>query len=92
MFRTPVNTNEITMIAGDVMTAEKIVRAMVRLGAPLDREDICMWCEECPDEPAEEIAVAGGSPVYEQAQWHSPACPWRLAHELLDQGAEIRSR
>jgi hypothetical protein len=65
-------------------TAEGIVREVVRIGAPLTEDDICVWCEECPDEEAEGIAEAGGAPVYVQAPWHAPDCPWRRAHELLD--------
>jgi hypothetical protein len=67
------------------MNPDQVVRAIVRAGAPLDSLEICMWCIECPDEPAEQIAEAGGSPVNEQADWHAPDCPWRLTHEALDQ-------
>jgi hypothetical protein len=63
--------------------ADEVVRAVVRIGAPLNDLDICLWCEEVPDEAAEAIAEAGGSPVYEQAAWHAADCPWRQAAELL---------
>jgi hypothetical protein len=51
-----------------------------------------MWCVECPDEPAEQVAEAGGSPVNEQPGWHAADCPWRLANEVLEPGRTSHGR
>ena len=55
---TPVGLHRTHSLIQPVMHAQEIVRVVVEHGAPLDRHDVCFWCESGPDDQAHDLTLA----------------------------------